>query len=206
MTNILDEQTNSKSNRAHFQRDREVWVLDVLGHPKLSPTAKNIGVAISIHMNGEFRQAWPSQKRLAKMCSVSKRTAERATKELEAVGLIHVSRKANCANRYEMRKVSARTDAGDGRVPTAMTVGTDSHVGGVPTAMSPEPLDITSERTSNIEPLMEEAPPSSSFGNSDVVAKEERKGSGERERASRTESKPMFTDYLAQQIQRKYFQ
>jgi hypothetical protein len=111
-----------------------MWVLDVLEHPTLSPTAKNIGVAISIHMNGDTRQAWPSHPRLARMCSVAKRTAERATQELERAGLLLVSRKANCSNRYEMRRVptgeTVGTDQDDDRVPTAVTVGTDASVGG----------------------------------------------------------------------------
>jgi hypothetical protein len=51
---------------------------------------------------------------LADMCSVAKRTAERATQELEKAGLLHVSRMANCSNRYEMR-----------RAPTEESVGTD---------------------------------------------------------------------------------
>jgi len=46
------------------------------------------------------------------------------------------------------------------------------------------------------------APPSSSFGNSDVVAREEGKGLGEQSESV----KIVVTDYLAQQIQRKYFQ
>jgi hypothetical protein len=108
-------------------------------------------------MNGQSWQAWPSHTRLAKMCSISKRTAERATKELESFELLHVSRQANCANRYEMRggtdtdDATDRDDATDGRdggVPTAVSLGTDEDDGGVPTRMSPEPLNITSDRTS----------------------------------------------------------
>jgi len=77
------------------------------------------------------------------MCSTSKRTVERVTKELEAVGLLDVSRRANCPNRYEMRggtDTDDGTDSRDGRVPTAVTGGTVRDDGGVPTRMSPKPL------------------------------------------------------------------
>jgi hypothetical protein len=91
-------------------------------------TAKNIGVAISIHMNGNDRQAWPSHATLARMCSVEKRTSERAVQELERAGLLRVSRVPNRSNRYEMR-----------RVPTGESVGTDEDDTRVPTAMVPPP-------------------------------------------------------------------
>ena len=110
-----------------------MWVKQVLASD-ISPTAKVIGVAISIHMNGEYRQAWPSHSTLAKMCSVGRRTSERAVQELEKAGLLNVSRMANRSNRYEMRRVptgaTLGTDEDDARVPTAVTVGTDASVGG----------------------------------------------------------------------------
>jgi Helix-turn-helix domain len=204
--NVLNDQTNSNSNRANFQRHREMWVKQVLASD-ISPTAKNIGVAISIHMNGDQRQAWPSHVTLARMCAVEKRTSERAVKELEKAGLLHVSRIPNRSNRYEMRRLptdeTGGTDENVGRVPTAMVSPPDEDDGGVPTRMSPEPLNITSERSSDIkplrEPLKEEAPPlSSSFlENSSLVvaAKAERKGLGE-------QTVIAYTNYLAQQIQR----
>ena len=71
---------NSKSNRADFQRDREMWLIQVLGDRGASPMAKVVATAISIHVNGETRQAWPSHSRLAEMCAADKRTIERATK------------------------------------------------------------------------------------------------------------------------------
>jgi hypothetical protein len=125
--NVLNDQTNSNSNRANFQRHREMWVKQVLASD-ISPTAKNIGVAISIHMNGNDRQAWPSHATLARMCSVEKRTSERAVQELERAGLLRVSRVPNRSNRYEMR-----------RVPTGESVGTDEDDTRVPTAMVPPP-------------------------------------------------------------------
>ena len=63
-----------------------MWVKQILADPVLSPTAKNIGVAISIHMNSKTKEAWPSHSTLAKMCGVAKRTAERGTRELERTG------------------------------------------------------------------------------------------------------------------------
>jgi hypothetical protein len=133
MTNVLDDQTNSNSNRANFQRHREMWVKQVLAS-EISPTAKVIGVAISIHMNGEYRQAWPSHSTLAKMCSVGRRTSERAVQELEKAGLLNVSRMANRSNRYEMRRVptgeTLGTDEDDARVPTAVTLPPDEDDGG----------------------------------------------------------------------------
>jgi hypothetical protein len=104
-----------------------MWVKQVLASD-ISPRAKIIGVAISIHMNGDCRQAWPSHSTLAKMCAVEKRTSERAVKELERAGLLRVSRMANRSNRYEMRPV-----------PTGETVGTDEDDARVPTAMVPPP-------------------------------------------------------------------
>jgi hypothetical protein len=121
--NVLNDQTNSNSNRANFQRHREMWVKQVLASD-ISPTAKNI----SIHMNGNDRQAWPSHATLARMCSVEKRTSERAVQELERAGLLRVSRVPNRSNRYEMR-----------RVPTGESVGTDEDDTRVPTAMVPPP-------------------------------------------------------------------
>jgi hypothetical protein len=150
MPNVLDDQTNSNSNRANFQRHREMWVKQVLASD-ISPTAKIIGVAISIHINGDCRQAWPSHSSLARMCSVEKRTSERAVKELEKAGLLTVSRKANCSNRYEMRRVptgeSVCTDEDDARVPTASVPPPDEDGTTPPTRMSPESLNITSEGT-----------------------------------------------------------
>jgi Helix-turn-helix domain len=134
---IVDVPRENKGNRAHFQRRREMWTIAILGHPTLSPTAKNVGVAISIHMNGDSWQAWPSHQRLAKMCSISKRTAERSTRELEEAGLLSISRKANCPNRYEMRGGTDRDDdtdcqltVPDSEVPTAVSLGTDEDDGG----------------------------------------------------------------------------
>lgn len=186
-----------------------MWVKQVLASD-ISPTAKVIGVAISIHMNGDSREAWPSHSTLAEMCSVAPRTSERAVKELEKAGLLHVSRKANCSNRYEMRKVASAelvgTDEDVDRVPTAVSLPPDEDGTTPPTRMSPEPLNITSERTSDIKPLREplkkEAPPrSSSFlENSSLVvaAKAERKELGE-------QSEPVIvvTDYLARHLQSK---
>src|SRR5580658_8489646 len=117
---------NSKSNRADFQRDREMWLIQVLGDRGASPMAKVVATAISIHMNGETRQAWPSHSRLAEMCAADKRTVERATKELEALKHLKVSRKANCANRYEMTKVPVELHG----VPVKMSVGTGENAKG----------------------------------------------------------------------------
>ena len=82
---------NSKSNRADFQRDHEMWLIQVLGDRGASPMAKVVATAISIHMNGETRQAWPSHSRLAEMCAANKRTIERATKELESRKHLRIS-------------------------------------------------------------------------------------------------------------------
>jgi Helix-turn-helix domain len=215
MPNILDDQTNSNSNgnRANFQRHREMWVRQVLASD-ISPTAKVIGVAISIHMNGDYRQAWPSHSALARMCSVEKRTSERAVKELEKAALLAVSRKANCSNRYEMRRVptgeSVGTDEDDASVPTAIVLPPDEDGTTPPTWMSPEPLNITSERTSDIEPLIEplkeEAPPrSSSFlENSSLVvaAKAERKESGEQSEPT----KIAVSEHLARLVKERWVQ
>lgn len=107
---------NSKSNRANFQRDREMWLIQVLGDRGASPMAKVVATAISIHLNSETRQAWPSHSRLAEMCAANKRTVERATKELEARQHLRVSRKANCANRYEMARVPVKLGVGTGEI------------------------------------------------------------------------------------------
>jgi Helix-turn-helix domain len=129
---LSNHDTDGKSNRAHFQRDREMWVMQVLAS-EVSPTAKVIGVAIGIHMNGDSRQAWPSHSTLAKMCSVEKRTSERAVKELEKAGLLSVRRVANCSNRYEMRRIPTT-----GSIPTDMTED-DGWDDPVPTAVVPPP-------------------------------------------------------------------
>ena len=186
--NLVHRESNSKGNRAHFQRRREMWTTAILAHPTLSPTAKVVGVAISLHVNGDSWQAWPSHQRLAKMCSISKRTAERGTKELEDVGLLYVSRKANCANRYEMRGGTERDDdtevsrdmSRDMGVPTQVSLGTDEDVARVPTRMSPEPLI-----ESLIEPLIIARPSASQCEGLDrEEEKEERKGSSEEEEIS----------------------
>jgi hypothetical protein len=127
-----------------------MWVKQVLA-ADISPTAKVIGVAISIHMNGDTRQAWPSHSTLARMCGVEKRTSERGVKELEKAGLLHISRVANRSNRYEMRRLKGAdqdgTDEDVGRVPTAMVVPPDEDGTTPLTRMSPEPLNITSDLT-----------------------------------------------------------
>ena len=135
--------------------------------------AKVVATAISIHMNGETRQAWPSHSRLAEMCAADKRTIERATKELETRKHLRVSRKANCANRYEMAKLPAETQ----EVPVKMLPPTGENAKGTGEnggRTSEEPLSEP-----HIEPLKEEAPPSSSFETLVVVAGEENKVSGE---------------------------
>ena len=83
-----------------------MWVTQILAHPTLSFIAKVVGVAISLHMNGKRWQAWPTHTRLAKMCAISRRSSERATKELEQAGLLLIRRKANCNNIYEMRLIA----------------------------------------------------------------------------------------------------
>ncbi len=183
---------NSKSSRANFYRAKDMWVKQVLAS-NVSPTAKNIGIAISIHVHADKRQAWPSHSVLAKMCSVEKRTSERAVHELESAGLLRVSRVPNRSNRYEMRRLptgeSVGTDEDDTRVPTEMVPPPDEYGTTPPTGMSPEPLSITSYRTSYIEPLREplkerkkeeeEAAPPAAFGNAVVAAPNAGKESGE---------------------------
>jgi Helix-turn-helix domain len=171
-------------NRKYFRRRKDMWVKQVLGHPTLSPTAKVVGVAISMHLNADSWQAWPSHLRIAKMCSISKRTAERGTKELEGAGLLTISRKANCANRYEMRGGTDGDNDSDSPddtgVSTAVTVGTDEDVASVPTGMSPEPL---------IEPLYRTRNGSaSSVTLTGVVGVAKERGSGEEERESKPSS------------------
>jgi DNA-binding transcriptional MocR family regulator len=94
-----------------------------------------VATAISIHMNGETRQAWPSHSRLAEMCAADKRTIERATKELESRKHLRVSRKANCANRYEMAKLPVEMQG----VPAKMSAPTGENAK-VPVKMGVEPL------------------------------------------------------------------
>ena len=151
-----------------------MWVKQILAHPDLLPTTKNIGVAISVYMNADSRQAWPSHRMLAEMCSVTERTSYRAIQELEAAGFLSISRKANCANRYEMRKppLTGPERVRDTPSLTEMSPTPDSRVTYPLTRMSPEPLTEPS-----IEPFIE-APPPSSFGNDAVVA-EKKKGVGE---------------------------
>jgi DNA-binding transcriptional MocR family regulator len=158
-----------------------MWVKQILAHPDLLPTTKNIGVAISVFMNADSREAWPSHRMLAEMCSVTERTSYRAIQELEAAGFLSISRKANCANRYEMRKPPLTGVSVPGRVRdtpplTRMSPSPDSRVTYPLTRTSPEPLTEPS-----IEPFIE-APPPSSFGNDAVVASvdsKKEKGSGE---------------------------
>jgi hypothetical protein len=134
------------------------------------------------------------------MCGVSIRTSEYATGNLEKAGYLSISRKANCSNRYEMSLPQATTvgTATDcDRVPQQIAGATATHCGGVPQHVAPEPLSITSEVTSYIKPLKEEAAPPSSFGNVVVAAQEERKGSGERSEQVQI----LISDTLARQIQ-----
>jgi DNA-binding transcriptional MocR family regulator len=168
---------NSKSNRADFQRDREMWLIQVLGDRGASPMAKVVATAISIHMNGETRQAWPSHSRLAEMCAADKRTIERATKELETRKHLRVSRKTNCANRYEMAKLPAETQ----EVPLKMLPPTGENAKGTGEnggRTSEEPLSEP-----HIEPLKEEAAPPSSFGNDVRRCSGRKKGVGRAKRA-----------------------
>ena len=187
---------NSKSNRADFQRDREMWLIQVLGDRGASPMAKVVATAISIHMNGETRQAWPSHSRLAEMCAANKRTIERATKELESRKHLRVSRKANCANRYEMAKLPAEMH----EVPVKMLPPTGENAKGTGEnggRTSEEPLSEP-----HIEPLKEEAPPSSSFENSVVVAGEESKVSGEQSEPK----KIVVGEHLARLVRERWVQ
>lgn len=187
---------NSKSNRADFQRDREMWLIQVLGDRGASPIAKVVATAISIHMNGETRQAWPSHSRLAEMCAADKRTIERATKELETRKHLRVSRKANCASRYEMAKLPAEMQ----EVPVKMLPPTGENAKGTGEnrgRTSEEPLSEP-----HIEPLKEEAAPPSSFGNDVVAAKAERKGSGEQSEPT----KIPVSEHLAKLVRERWVQ
>jgi hypothetical protein len=124
---------NSKSPRANFYRAKDMWLIEIMGRRDLTAITKTIAVAISLHLNSNSWQAWPSRKRLAEMCSVSVRTVERAVKELERTGFLRVSRKSNCANRYEMRKSNGEVVQED----TSWDVGGDSPDARGATTVSP---------------------------------------------------------------------
>lgn len=109
MSNLPNRESTRKGFSC-FAEEKDMWVKQILADRMLSPTAKNIGVAISIHMNSIHKEAWPSHSRLARMCGVAKRTSERATRELERAGHLRVTHRSNTlasgneprSNLYEM--------------------------------------------------------------------------------------------------------
>jgi hypothetical protein len=161
LSQIADEKAE-RNKRSRFLKDKDMWLQRVFADRKLRPTDKTIAWGISFHLSSDHRQAWPSHKTLAKMCGVSIRTSEYATGNLEKAGYLSIGRKANCSNRYEMSLPQATTATDCDRVPQQIAGATATHCGGVPQPIAPEPLSITSDSTSYIKPLKEEAPPRSS--------------------------------------------
>ena len=109
---------------------------------------------------------------------------------------LRVSRKTNCANRYEMAKLPAETQ----EVPVKMLPPTGENAKGTGEnggRTSEEPLSEP-----HIEPLKEEAPPSSSFENSVVVAGEENKVSGEQSEPK----KIVVGEHLARLVRERWVQ
>lgn len=150
MTDLDDDDDKSKrAARSRFLRDKDMWLKKIFEDQKLRPTDKNIAWAISSFLNADSRQAFPSHKRLARMCAVSIRTSEYATGNLEAAGYLTVSRMANCNNRYEMtlpnhvavpQPVAVADDWDDEGVPHHVAGGTAKDCGSVPHPIAPEPL------------------------------------------------------------------
>jgi hypothetical protein len=126
-----------------------MWLLRVFADSQLRATDKIIAWAISYFLNRESWQAFPSHKKLARMCGVSVRTSEYATGNLERAGYLAISRKANCSNTYEM-SLPQETGVGTADfavgVPQPVAGGTATSCGSVPQHVAPEPL---------IEPLIE---------------------------------------------------
>ncbi len=183
--------SDDKRVKSNFFRDKDMWLKQVFKDRKLTATEKNIAWAISYHLNSQTRQGWPGHAVLSEMCGVGYRTSQYATSALEKAGYLRISRRANCANRYEMA-LPKGTARDCGTPPHGVAVPPAPHCGTPPHGAAPEPLNITSDRTTDR-----------------TLSKREDKvnGSGEvGERAPAGPKSELVSGYLAQQIKQKYFQ
>jgi hypothetical protein len=160
-------------------------------HPELTSARKNVLLALVDSVNDEEDYtAWPSFDGLAARTGVDRRTAIRAINIGRKLGLLQRIYKGgikvgrNYTNRYRFL-----VDVVTGQTLRHNVTDGDEVSGETSRGVTPV-LDEVSRQTpynlrDNLRDNLREAPPSSSFGNSDVVAledssKKERKGVGER--------------------------
>lgn len=147
----MRRKTGEASKAAPFGPVRKIqWLCCAAGRSELSRAELAVLIVLADHINTETGKAWPAFARIAKLASVTVRTAKRAVSRLTALDLIQIAEHGGPgrSNRYRLNWDLFRQD-GDGvtddtmqsAIVTSVATFGDAHSPLIVTPMSPDPFN-----------------------------------------------------------------
>lgn len=119
---------------------------------EIPATEKMVLLCLCDHANDDG-QCWPSMARIARKCSVTDRTVQRAIKNLRELGILHTEGEPGKTLKFHITPRHSVTP--DTASPPTMTTRPPTHSRRTPDTVSPKPLENLHQ-----EPSLVKSPPS----------------------------------------------